>query len=161
MLGQKCKIIKVIIIIIIMKCVQVGVFFLTHVSTKFCLIKCSEEFSFTSITCRSTSQRDLHVGSNPAEARWHGFLAVVNYVFCQVEGPATGRLLFQTSPTYCGVWCVCVCVCVGCVGVGGGGGVGGVWKKGGGGFQGGGGVCREGGGLKRRKKKKKKKTQNT
>jgi len=111
MLGQKHKIIKVIIIIIIiMKCVQVGVL-LPHVSTKLCLIRCSKEFSSTSMTYRSLWQRGLDVSSNPAEARRHRFLALVSYVFCQVEVSATGPSLVQTSPTKCGV-CVCVCVCV-------------------------------------------------
>ena len=93
-----------------MKCVQVGVL-LPHVSTKLCLIRCSKEFSSTSMTYRSLWQRGLDVSSNPAEARRHRFLALVSYVFCQVEVSATGPSLVQTSPTKCGV-CVCVCVYV-------------------------------------------------
>jgi len=50
----------------------------------------------------------------------HRSLSFVNFVFCQVEVSATGRSLFQRSPTECVcVWvcvcvyvCVCVCVCV-------------------------------------------------
>ena len=103
MLGQKHKIIKVIIIIIIMKCVQVGVL-LPHVSTKLCLIRCSKEFSSTSMTYRSLWQRGLDVSSNPAEARRHRFLALVSYVFCQVEVSATGPSLVHRSPTGCGVF---------------------------------------------------------
>ena len=39
--------------------------------------------------------------------RGHGCLPLVNFVYCQVEVYATGRSLFQRSPTEC----VCVCVC--------------------------------------------------
>jgi hypothetical protein len=65
-----------------MKFLHVGLF-LPHVSTTLWLIRCSEEFSFTStrITCRSLWQRALEVGSNPAGGRRHGCLALVSYVF--------------------------------------------------------------------------------